>query len=254
MNGLISLTFNGFPNGYCYPGNPDELGADLIAATTISFNASTGNLYYNFGPTVPSVDNRVYPWFRTGADYEEGWYYWDGTYWVSAHPVPASGSERRLWVGTLNELELYDGGDINAVTSTSGPFWEEDTDFAARSPIHPGTTAGGTIITVGANFGDDVAEVTIPDTALPAHFHYIGIEGAGSGSVSPATSSAYLRVGAGTEVTYISGVPPANAMGKTDATINAITAGQEALDVPTITPSRGAYVIKRTARVYRTVV
>lgn len=254
MQGLISLQFGGFPPGYCY-GSPDDFATDLLTNTTISFNTSTGNLYYNFGATVPSVDNRIYPWYRTETnDGFEGWYFWGGDVgidaWIAPHPVPASSDIRMLWVGAEADLETFDGGDALAPTTSTGPFWEVDTAFAARSPIAPGTTANGTIVTVATNYGDDEYDLTLEKKHLPDHYHHINIEG-DSPLAPEREADGYLRVGAGTEVDWQIGSGPKNGMAKTYAEIDDGTITQEAATIPTITPARGAYVIKRTTRVYR---
>lgn len=251
MNGLITLTFSGFPEGYCYPGDPNDFATDLLDNVVVEFNTSTGNFYYNFGPDIPSVDNRVYPWFRTGiGDYSEGWYYWNGTAWIMAHPVPASGNERRLWVGSTADLETYDGGSAGAVTSTTGPFWTVDTNFAGKFPIGPGTV-GTTAIAVTDTGGSH--EATLSNDII-AHTHAFGNYAGGNDDA---------RFLIGTSTTF----PSQNSMeihGDTgnpqEANITAgnlitapaeVTAGAD--PVPTMPPYYGTYVIKRTARVYRTV-
>lgn len=253
MNGLITLTFTGFPNGYCYPGDPNDYFFDGISATVVSFNTSTGNLYYNIGPTVPSVDNRIYPWYRCGVtDNWEGWYFWGPqqglahAFWLQRHPEEASSDKRVMWVGSdPADIDTYDGGEVGAVTDITGPFWEIDHDFDARIPIGVGTTTGGTVIQVNTDSGADTFSLTYEN--IPAHYHYINVEG--DSALTPETESeGYLRVGAGTEVDWVDGSGPKDGMGKT---YNQVNDGTTPEPVTHLGPVRGVYVIKRTARVYR---
>ena len=50
---------------------------------------------YNFGNTVPAVEDQDRPWLRTNADGSPDrlYVYFNGK-WVAPHPVPASDSER----------------------------------------------------------------------------------------------------------------------------------------------------------------
>lgn len=82
--------------------------------------------------------------------------------WVALHPVPASGKQRSLWVGTPAELEVYDGGEVAAVSPTTGPFWEVDTDYEDRVP--GGVKAAGTIAAVATDYDVNEAQTSAPNT------------------------------------------------------------------------------------------
>lgn len=69
---------------------------------------------------------------------------WNGSAWVSPNPVPPGSSERRIWVGTENDLWAYDGGSgtdpaVDPPTLTSGAMWVKDTTFDFRFPVGVGT-------------------------------------------------------------------------------------------------------------------
>lgn len=255
MNGIITLTFGGFPDGYCYPGDPNDFANDLLNATVVTFNTSTANLFYNFGDTEPSVDNRIYPWYRTDSDEDDGWYYWNGTYWIQPHPVPPESDERRLYVGSEASLLTYDGGANEAVgvDGCTGPFWEVDHDFDFCFPLGPGTSAGGTVVAVGGTGG--VEEHTLTEAEMPAHLHNI-VSDTSQGSVawdnSPTADKAIVRrstdPGGDTEYSLCS-----EELTTPEATVGAsstVGGGDPHTNMP---PYRGAFIIKRTARVYRRV-
>jgi microcystin-dependent protein len=224
-------------------------------ATTITFNTSTSNLFYNFGATEPSVDNRIYPWYRTGASGDDGWYYWNTTHtkWVMPHPVPASSAERRLYVGTELSLLTYDGGENAAVDVDEGPFWEVDHDFDFRFLLGPGTSPGGTVVAVNATGGAETH--TLTEAEIPEHLHYIvsdTVQGSVSFDNTPVAGKAIVRTSSdpGGDREYFlcseDGATPKATVGDSS------TVGDgDAHNI--IPPYRATFVIKRTARIYRTV-
>ena len=255
MNGLVSIQFNGFPDGACWPGDPNDFANDLYAATSINFNVSTGNVYYNFGPNEPNVDNRVYPWYRTESDEDDGWYYWNTTlgYWVQPHPVPPEGDERRLYVGTEASLLTYDGGENAVVGAATGPFWEVDHNFDFRFPLGPGTSPDGTVVVVTGTGGAETH--TLVEAELPEHLHYIvsdTVQGSVSFDNTPVAGKAIVRTSSdpgGDREYFLCSEENATP----EATVGDSSKVGEDDPHNNMPPYYGAFVIVRTARIYRRV-
>ena len=100
--------------------------------------------------------------------------------WLSRHPI-ASGLVQ-IWTTTIPDFTTFDGGDSNALSSISGPMWEEVTALRAVFPIGVGTLPGGTVLAVNATGG--VETVTLDNTNIPEHTHELwvcGSDGTASG-------------------------------------------------------------------------
>jgi hypothetical protein len=154
-------------------------------------------------------------------------------------------NERRIFVGSLTDLRSYDGGDGTAgpATSTSGPAWQEDTDFQGRSPMGPGaipTSNPAKTLSVGEDFGEGAHAQA--STELYPHSHPPGdIFNAFAGFVKPGQLSSY-EIGGGTEIERMgfTGLQGGNASGNADP-------------ANVVHPCRGAYIIRATARAFYTV-
>jgi hypothetical protein len=168
---LITLTPPSLPVSYC-PLNYQNLANDIIGGTQAVFNSTIGNSFFNFGPTFPSINNRIYPWLdETGR-----WWIYDQGVWLYENPVAANGYDRRIFVGTTTDLLSYDGGDGTAVAGdTFGPMWKVDTLFDARFPVGVGTFAASGAVAVNGTatatsiVGEDQHTLTVPE--IPAHTH-----------------------------------------------------------------------------------
>lgn len=229
----VTLIPGTLPDGYCFRGY-QILYNDF-------FNLGTAFLAgqyrtYNYGNSEPVANDRDKPWRRLNVDGSpDRWYDYFNGEWVAPYEVPASSDERRIWVGAAVDLESYDGGSAGAVTATTGPFWEVDTDFAQRVPLGVGTLPlSGTVVNVGDTGGVD--QVTLTTAQMPSHLHTISNAfaaqvGAGGGAIVG-------FAGTGTGVVATS---PVNT--------NATGGGQPHSNIP---PYIGVYFIKRTARIYRT--
>jgi len=205
--------------------------------------------FFNYGDSEPAVEDRSKPWLRTVAGVPERWYVYSGGNWIWPHEVPASGKERRIWVGTLTELKTYDGGEDTAITSTTGPFWEEDTDFAGRSPMGVGTIPSRTISPTSIAVGDNVGagEHALTRAQLPTDkIELLGDESkSSSGSPANANDSIARQLNAGSSSDYaLQSSTLAATVGKSAA----LGSGEKHNIVH---PVRGVYFIKRSARVYR---
>jgi len=162
----ITLTPGVLPQGYCYPGDPQQFNSDIVSiiSAVIPGNFST----FNFGPNTPPVDQQDVPWLRTdNAGVIEGWYTFQGS-WVRPYPVPPSSPERRMWVGAADDLLTYDGGSSDPITDRTGPFWEVDHSMDFKFPLGPGTSGS---LTVNVNDTGGNTDVTLGAANVPNHRH-----------------------------------------------------------------------------------
>lgn len=157
---ILPSSFTPLPSGYCFQ-TYNQFGADLARSIITTLPGSITP--WNIGPNQPVSSLRDRPWLVTDSDTGApvagmGGATWAPAYgkWVVEYPVPASGFERRIWVGTLNDLETYDGGTVGTVSDTTGPFWEQDTDFDDKVPIG----VGAVVTPVGTNL--DVFDDAVP--------------------------------------------------------------------------------------------
>ena len=162
---LITLTAPSLPANYC-PASYQKLANDIIGGTQATFNSTIGNSFFNFGPTYPAINNRIFPWL----DQDGQWWIYDQGFWLRKNPVAAAGFERRIFVGTTTDLLSYDGGDGTATaTTTTGPMWMVDTLFDARFPVGAGAfAASGAVAVLGTAtstsiVGEDQHTLTVPE-------------------------------------------------------------------------------------------
>jgi microcystin-dependent protein len=227
---LINLTPPNLPIGYC-PSNYQQLANDIISGSQATFNSTIGNSFFNFGVSTPALNNQVYPWLDENGE----WWVFNGGYWNRKNPVPPGTYERRIFIGTTNDLLSYDGGDgtSNAPTNYTGAMWEVDTNFQARFPVGAGTFAASGVVTVGgtttstAIAGEDQHTLTVPE--IPAHTH----------NFFPLVT-ADANNGGANGVQY----------GTTANVATSSTGGGAAHN--NLPPFYGVYFIKRTARIYYT--
>jgi hypothetical protein len=165
MAGTVTLQFGGLAPGYCMT-TFNKLGLDIIVATTASL-AGTLNTF-NYGNSTPAAVDQDKPWFRLNSDgTPDRWYVFSSGLWLSAHyQCPG---QVIMYEGTLASIDTFDGGEVAAVTATTGPFWERVTTMDARSPIGPGTLPSTTVVNIGDDLGEEVHELTIPE--MPSHRH-----------------------------------------------------------------------------------
>jgi len=230
--------------------NYQNLANDIIGGTQAVFNSTIGNSFFNFGPTFPAINNRIYPWLdETG----QWWIYSQG-FWVYKNPVAANGYDRRIFVGTTTDLLSYDGGDGTATaTITTGPMWEVDTEFEARFPVGVGAfVASGAVAVLGKTTstsiaGEDKHTLTLPE--LAAHTHNVAIKVFGHGGEDGDRSAADGGTTSNT-VTNNTTVFPTSTLDP-DLDASAVSAGGD-IAHNNLPPFYGVYFIKRTIRVYYT--
>lgn len=254
--GSVLFNLASFPAGYCWPG-PAQYGQDLIALLTGQVSGGEGIIIQD---DIPDAEDRDKLWIRTSSGKPVGLYIYSGG-WCWPHACPAGGSERRLYVGTLESLKTYDGGVDEALSATTGPMWAEDTNFQFRIPMGVGTNGtayngeAATSITVGETKGAE--QVALTTDNLPEHKHASAMVAStvadgqnldetwenlqGSVAASPTTR----RMCDCTAATHGSACHPYTEMaGETAGNIKSASV---------LNPVIGCYIIKRTTRQYYTV-
>lgn len=194
----------------------------------------------NYGSSTPAVEDQDRPWVRTNPDGtpDKTYVFYNGK-WVNLHPVPASGNERRLWVGSEANLRSYDGGDGTAdvPTSTTGAMWEVDTNFAARFPVGVGSfAASGDVAVTGTSTSTAISgedKHTLLEAEMPAHTHNLTLYG-GDGA-----NNSTDKINTTDETDVMNAAFPTTSAGSGTAHNN-------------LPPFYGVYFIKRTARIYNT--
>lgn len=227
--GNVNLSIATVPEGTCY-GNPQTDWPLMVSYMSASVQGSL-NLF-NFGNSVPSAADRTKPWIRTNSDgTPDGTYVYSGGYWLKAHQMPTGAVI--MWEGAIASLDAFDGGETAAVTTISGPFWEEVTEMQARSPIHPGTLPSTTVLSVNNDYGEESHQLTVNE--MPAHTHPFDTTN-GAQVLAKVTSGKVNDINQTGSLDYAFANAPQNTGG--DAAHN------------TIHPVRGIYFIRRTARLY----
>jgi hypothetical protein len=261
---LITLTAPSLPANYC-PASYQKLANDIIGGTQATFNSTIGNSFFNFGPTYPAINNRIYPWL----DENGQWWIYDQGRWTYKNTVAANGYDRRIFVGTTTDLLSYDGGDGTSGTPTNytGAMWMVDTLFDARFPVGVGSFAASGAVAVNGTatatsiVGEDKHTLTIPETPFNDHTHGV------AQLIAPANDDYYLVnkswSGLGSYPTQIlqgaagsggGGAGPSITTGDIGTTSADKTGNdtQNAVGHNNLPPFYGVYFIKRTIRVYYT--
>lgn len=227
---LFTLTAPSLPTNYC-PLSYQNLANDIIGGTQVTFNSTIGNSFFNFGPSIPAINNRIYPWL----DENGQWWIFSQGVWLYKNPVVKEGYDRRIFVGTTTDLLSYDGGDGTAVAGdTFGPMWMVDTSFDARFPVGAGTFAASGAVAVNGTatatsiVGEDKHTLTISE--LPSHTHNVAT--LINDSISGGDPKFYPLQSTGNNLASSS------------------TGGDVAHN--NLPPFYGVYFIKRTSRVYYT--
>lgn len=235
LTNLITLTPPTLPTGYC-PTSYQDLTNTIISGTVGTFNSNIGNTFFNTGSSAPAVQYQIYPWLDdTGL-----WWVFRGGYWARIHPVSPTSSERRIFIGSTNDLLSYDGGDGSSSTPTdyTGAMWEVDTAFEAKFPVGAGTFANSGVVSVGDSTtstsvtGED--QHTLTTAEMPSHSHLMVFDKqdtAGGDQLN----------------TVYNGTDAGGTADGVQKDTNATGGGGAHNNLP---PFYGVYFIKRTARTY----
>lgn len=166
MPGNVFISTTGLPEDYCWT-TPQQYAIDLAAVLEGNFVYST---LFSYGNATPPVTLQSRPWRRLNSDgTPDDWYDFVSGNWLAKHPMPTGAVI--MYEGTEASIATFDGGESAAITPTTGPFWEKVSQMDGRSPIGPGTLAGGTVINVGDSLGEDEHAITISE--LPEHNHVV---------------------------------------------------------------------------------
>lgn len=186
------------------------------------------------------------------------WFTWNGSVWVSPHPILPNSKERHIWTGTELELWNSDGGDGTdpsaiAPTDTTGAMWQVDSAFSFRFPIGVGTNQTAydgnpaNSAAIGATGGEERHQLV--EAELAKHTHILANNGINSDAYVLADEYITSK---GTDSTsalsYYLDKSPANAapnVGKV-----AETGGDKSHE--NMPPYLGVFFIKRTARKFYT--
>lgn len=240
---LFTLTAPSLPTNYC-PLSYQNLANDIIEGTQVTFNSTIGNSFFNFGPSIPAINNRIYPWL----DEKGQWWIFSQGVWLYKNTVAANGYDRRIFVGTTTDLLSYDGGDGTAVAGdTFGPMWMVDTLFDARFPVGVGSFAASGAVAVNGTatatsiVGED--KHTLNASEIPTHNHNVRVETANGVTVSNLMCTDFAEKPAGNgnnDFSFQAGI---------HVVADNFGGGLSHNNLP---PFYGVYFIKRTSRVYYT--
>lgn len=224
----------------CYPSDPQTFYQDMFNRARALYPSITGVIISASAPAASDSDKL---WIKTTGGAPVGHFVRFNAQWVWPHEVPASGQERRLWVGNLTDLDTYDGGSSGAVADAVGPFWTRDLAFNDRLLVGVGPTLAPVEAT---NYGDADASILITEAQLPAHRHFMfsTVDGVSQGFPTP-TNYCSRRGDGYAEDDYVT-----QGVGG-DASIALTSAVGAGAPVNILNPCRALYIIQRTARIYR---
>ena len=263
---LITLVPPSLPVGYC-PANYQSLANDIVSGSQAIFNSSIGNSFFNFGANPPSLANPVYP----GLDDKGNWWVRIGGYWARENTVPPAPNnyERRIFVGSANDVLYYDGGDGSAYVGNpyTGSMWEIDTTFDAKFPVGVGTFAASGTVSVATSTtdtsvsGEDKHTLTTSETPFNDHTHGVAQLAIPNNDDYYMVAKAWSGLGSyGTQVLQGAAGSGGGGAGPniTNGDLSTTTAektgndSQNAIGHNNLPPFYGVYFIKRTGRIYYT--
>ena len=263
---LITLVPPSLPVGYC-PANYQSLANDIVSGSQAIFNSSIGNSFFNFGANPPSLANQVYPWL----DDKGNWWVRIGGYWARENTVPPAPNnyERRIFVGSANDVLYYDGGDGSAYVGNpyTGSMWEIDTTFDAKFPVGVGTFAASGTVSVATSTtdtsvsGEDKHTLTTSETPFNDHTHGVAQLAIPNNDDYYMVAKAWSGLGSyGTQVLQGAAGSGGGGAGPniTNGDLSTTTAektgndSQNAIGHNNLPPFYGVYFIKRTGRIYYT--
>ena len=158
---ILRTAVSPFPPGYC-PATNQQFADDIAAALEVFFPGE-------FALTIkssnqPTVEQRSMTWNKTDASTGQsvGYFEWNVVVgqWTKNHwpggVIPTY--ERRIFVGTLTQLSVYDGGEAGTISQSTGSFWVQDTAFTDKWPLGVGSLIAAPLGTLSV-FDDAVPGV-----------------------------------------------------------------------------------------------
>lgn len=175
----ITISTAVVPAGTC-PTWIIALWPQLAALLSANLNGSLN--VFNFGSSTPAPADQDKPWVRLDAAGRiDKFYNYSGGAWIAKHPVVAGLIQ--LWEGDISTIDTFDGGEVAAVTATTGPMWERVTALQAKFPIGVGTLpTTATILAVGSTGGEELHSLTVAE--MPPHTHDVRTKVADTGGGS----------------------------------------------------------------------
>lgn len=239
------------PSSFCPINN-----ADWQFLVGLTYAVQAGDTSINYGNATPPPDKQDRPWIRTNADGTlDGLYVYANGMWLRSHPI--SPGLIMLYDGDVTAIGGLDGGTSNIPpTITTGPFWAKIDAADGKFPVQPGTMASGAVIGAQATGGEELH--TIIGQEIPKHTHpmfadeFVNPWKAISGS-DPQVAKECNYDGSGAPSTYFM------AGSSIEATLGNPASYGGANDGSTtphnnLPPYYGAYLIKRTQRLYYVVI
>lgn len=161
--GNVAISASSIPVGACLPLTDAQF---QLLVSLMSGQADVSPNTYK-GEAPPSDLTKV--WFKTISGVPDREYVFASGVWLAKHPI-ATGFKMFAPAGTSSaDIDTLDGGEVGPITAFTGPMWEEDTDFAAKFPIGPGTLPSGLVLNEGDTGGEEKHGLTVPE--IPPHFH-----------------------------------------------------------------------------------
>lgn len=228
QNPQVIIASTSLPTGFC-PGSEQERLNEYARRLTGSLPGSYSTIVYQNAK--PAVSDQDKLWVRINADGTlDRMYTFANGIWRSPHQIPPGFC--MLYDGDITSIAGFDGGSVGTVTATTGPFWEEITAARGRFPVHPdpNKTLLTTAISVKGTGGEE-NHALIPGE-LPDHNH--DIRGADT-AILAGTGAANIFLGRNASITSV---------------VQTTSSGGNNKVHNNMPPYYGAYLLRRTARLY----
>lgn len=243
----VSIIPPEFAEGYC-PASIQAFANDLLNGATLQGDATLDTTVIS--ETAPANHTKL--WFKLDGSLNPfaiaggiPLFKWSNTLgtWVARHPA-LPGTHRWEEFTAPGDIDTYEGGTAGAVTDTTGPFWEIDTDYNGRSPMSPGaipTANPAKTLGYGENYGEGAhtqlgQEVGTHTHPLAADADITNTDGTIDFVQTGSPGPGIMKGLTGTAVTPLS------------VQNNTYTTTQQAM--PVLHPIRGMSAIRRTTRLY----
>ena len=229
----------------CWPATPQSMINEMFDKTRGELQDLTGVI---ISATTPDPEDQDKMWVKLdGAGMPVGQFVFFSGDWI----WPVAGFDRNdrvFWRGDLANLPLKDGGVAGVATTTTGPFWEVDTEMSGKVAIGVGALPSGAALSNGDTGGND--EIVLSTADLPQHNHAVTIGETGGGNSDetlPEEDGAFRVVG-GNTLEYRS-TWESDQVGYTR---NSGSPATPPAPISVLNPYLAGYWIKRTIRQYYT--